>query len=274
MIQAALRPAIDRAVPARDAVRVAVGTREYDAIRESVATEGVEYTITPLTDPEFNRRQAEPVRELFARRMRELPSADFAELLRSAMREDEWLLVLHGAVLGFGGGAGAPGDLRSRMTRRRPAARGARARADRRRGLAAHRRVDRGDVAQRRSLAAGRASRAEAAAAFAADEPRRERTLRERGAELLARSADVDYEEAAHPAYARILDELAPDEARILRFLQTEGAQPAVDVRTAKVPLLSSELVAPGLSMIGAGAGVPLRGPRATPTSTTCTASA
>jgi hypothetical protein len=104
MIQTALRPAIDHAVPARDAVRVAVGTREYDAIRESVASEGVEYTISPLTDPEFNRRQAEPVRALFAERMRELPSPDFAELLRSAMRQDEWLLVLHGAVLGFGAG--------------------------------------------------------------------------------------------------------------------------------------------------------------------------
>jgi uncharacterized membrane protein YheB (UPF0754 family) len=104
MIRAALRPAIDRAIPASEAVRVAVGTREYDAIRESVATEGVDYTITPLTDPEFNRRQAEGLRDLFARRMRGLPSTDFAELLRSAMREDEWLLVLHGAVLGFGAG--------------------------------------------------------------------------------------------------------------------------------------------------------------------------
>jgi hypothetical protein len=80
-------------------------------------------------------------------------------------------------------------------------------------------------------------------------------SLRDRGADLLSRSADIDYEEDAHPAYARILDELAPDEARILRFLQAEGAQPAVDVRAAKVPLISSELVAPGLSMIGAGAG-------------------
>jgi hypothetical protein len=80
--------------------------------------------------------------------------------------------------------------------------------------------------------------------------------LRERGSELLSQSADVSYEQDAHPAYGRILDELAPDEARILRFLRTEGAQPAVDVRTAKVPLISSELVAPGLSMIGAGAGV------------------
>src|SRR3954447_3415840 len=49
--------------------------------------------------------------------------------------------------------------------------------------------------------------------------------LRERGAELLARSADVEYSEPAHPAFARILEELAPDEARILRLLCTEGAQ-------------------------------------------------
>ena len=39
------------------------------------------------------------------------------------------------------------------------------------------------------------------------------------------------------------------------RAARAEGAQPAVDVRAAKVPLISSELVAPGLSMIGAGAG-------------------
>jgi len=77
--------------------------------------------------------------------------------------------------------------------------------------------------------------------------------LRERGAELLRRSADVDYREEAHPAYVRILDELAPDEARILRLLATKGAQPAVDVRSG-LPF-ASELVAPGLTMIGADAG-------------------
>ena len=89
----------------------------------------------------------------------------------------------------------------------------------------------------------------------AAEAPPPPPSLRERGADLLSRSADIDYEEDAHPAYARIIDQLAPDEARILRFLKADGAQPAVDVRAAKVPLISSELVAPGLSMIGAGAG-------------------
>jgi hypothetical protein len=102
MIHTALRPAIDRASGlAQPAVRAAVGPREYDAIRETVAVEAVDYTMTPLKDPEFNRRQSEAVRLLIAERMRELPSKDFSELLRSGMREDEWLLVLHGAVLGF-----------------------------------------------------------------------------------------------------------------------------------------------------------------------------
>ncbi|HMA26248.1 MAG: hypothetical protein ACM33U_02745 [Solirubrobacterales bacterium] len=102
MIEDALRPAVDRAAgPARPAVRVALGSTEYDTIRESVATEAVDYTMTPLTDPEFNRRQSAAVRDLIADRMRHLPHEDFSELLRSAMREDEWLLLLHGAVLGF-----------------------------------------------------------------------------------------------------------------------------------------------------------------------------
>jgi Abortive infection alpha len=86
-------------------------------------------------------------------------------------------------------------------------------------------------------------------------EATRPRSLRERGAELLELSADVDYEEEFHPAYERILSQLAPDEARILRLLATRGAQPAVDVRAGKALGIGSEMVAPGLNMIGAEAG-------------------
>jgi hypothetical protein len=80
-------------------------------------------------------------------------------------------------------------------------------------------------------------------------------SLRKRGAELLRQSADVHYEEPTHPAYERILTELAPDEGRILRLLALEGAQPALDIRTWRPLDVGSELVAPGLSMIGAQAG-------------------
>jgi abortive infection alpha-like protein len=79
--------------------------------------------------------------------------------------------------------------------------------------------------------------------------------LRRRGAELLRRSADVRYEEDAHPAYDRILTQLAPDEGRILRLLALNGPQPSVDVRTSRPLNVGSELVAPGLSMIGSEAG-------------------
>src|SRR5581483_4966912 len=74
--------------------------------------------------------------------------------------------------------------------------------------------------------------------------------------ELMRRSRDVHYEEPAHPAYERILTELAPDEGRVLRLLLLEGPQPAVDVRTGgPLGLFSSRLIAPGISMIGARAG-------------------
>jgi len=80
--------------------------------------------------------------------------------------------------------------------------------------------------------------------------------LRERGADLLRRSAEVGPEEDPHPAYEQILQQLAPDEARILRLLYTGGPQPAVDVRSGALPInAATELVAPGLTMIGAEAG-------------------
>ncbi|MGZ5361372.1 MAG: hypothetical protein ACXWZW_07140 [Solirubrobacterales bacterium] len=105
MIEDAMRPAIDRSLgSAHSAVRVAVGSRRYDAIREGLASEAVDYTVTPLSDPEFNRRQAAAMRSLVSERIAALPHRDFAEMLRSAMREDEWLLLLHGAVLGFAAG--------------------------------------------------------------------------------------------------------------------------------------------------------------------------
>ena len=79
--------------------------------------------------------------------------------------------------------------------------------------------------------------------------------LRERGLELLERSADVGADEDAHPAYKRIIEELAPDEARILRLLATKGARPSIDVKTWRPLGIGSQTVAPGLSMIGAEAG-------------------
>jgi len=95
------------------------------------------------------------------------------------------------------------------------------------------------------------------------ESPRRQRRerpmsaqeLRRRGADLLRRSADVTDDEETHPAYARILESLSPDEARILRMLEREGPQPAVDVRSASAVPHNSELVEANLTMLGILAG-------------------
>jgi hypothetical protein len=80
-------------------------------------------------------------------------------------------------------------------------------------------------------------------------------TVPDRLAALLDASADVDYSSAGHPAYVRLLSELDPDEARILRLFAEKGPQAAVDVRTKRPFGVGSRLVAPGLTMIGRYAG-------------------
>jgi uncharacterized membrane protein YheB (UPF0754 family) len=104
MLEQVLRPAVDRAIgPGQSAVRVAVGTKEYDAIKESLAKETASFT-SIFSDEAFNQEQADKIESFVARQMRKLSSEEFSELLRSAIKSDEWLLFVHGAVLGFGAG--------------------------------------------------------------------------------------------------------------------------------------------------------------------------
>jgi uncharacterized membrane protein YheB (UPF0754 family) len=105
MLQEALGPAIDRAAgPLRGAVRVAVGAKEYDTITQAFAREGKGHTMTPFLDEDFGRQQSENIRVLIAQRTKELPPRDFVEMMRSAIKEDEWMLYLHGGVMGLAGG--------------------------------------------------------------------------------------------------------------------------------------------------------------------------
>ena len=82
--------------------------------------------------------------------------------------------------------------------------------------------------------------------------------LRARGAALLEESAKVSGtgDDCEHPAYARILSEITPDEARVLRLLHRSGPQPSLDIRTNRPLGIGSSLVADGLNMIGEFAGI------------------
>jgi uncharacterized membrane protein YheB (UPF0754 family) len=102
LLEETLRPAVDAAVgPARRALRLAIGTREYDKIRDSVASEATQFAPVAFAEPEFNRRQSNRIYAFIAGQMRTMGPDDFVELLRSAIKQDEWLLFVHGGVLGL-----------------------------------------------------------------------------------------------------------------------------------------------------------------------------
>ncbi|MDT4893292.1 MAG: hypothetical protein QOE97_2327 [Pseudonocardiales bacterium] len=102
LLEDTLRPAVDNAVgPARAAVRLAIGTREYDKLRDSLASEATTFAPAAFAEPEFNRRQSTRIRAFIAGQMRTMGPDDFVELLRSAIKQDEWLLFVHGGALGL-----------------------------------------------------------------------------------------------------------------------------------------------------------------------------
>lgn len=81
--------------------------------------------------------------------------------------------------------------------------------------------------------------------------------LRRSGEDLLRRSRDVWEDDSRHPAFAGILRDLAPDEARILVLLLKDGPQPSVDVvKSSVLGLRGTRMVARGLTMIGPRASV------------------
>jgi len=104
MLETSLRPAVDDAVGfARSAIRVGIGTTRYDRIRDAVASEAVTFA-SAFGDTEFGRQQSSKIKVFVAKQMRQLRSDEFNELLRSAIKQDEWLLFVHGGVLGIGAG--------------------------------------------------------------------------------------------------------------------------------------------------------------------------
>jgi uncharacterized membrane protein YheB (UPF0754 family) len=102
MIRETIRPEVDDVVgAAAPVIRTASGSDRYERLRETFAEEGVDRTIDPLREPEFNEERGAVLKEWMTERIRALPPEDFVELLRPAFEEDEWMLILLGAVLGF-----------------------------------------------------------------------------------------------------------------------------------------------------------------------------
>jgi uncharacterized membrane protein YheB (UPF0754 family) len=105
LIENLLRPAVDRAVGvARVPMRAAIGSRNYDTMSRFAVAEATDLASASLLDAGFNRTQSARIRNLVAEKTRTMNPNDFADMLRSAIKADEWLLILHGAVLGIAAG--------------------------------------------------------------------------------------------------------------------------------------------------------------------------
>ncbi|BDT89098.1 hypothetical protein [Nocardia cyriacigeorgica] len=102
MLEDTLRPAADRALgPARSAVKFVLGSREYDALQSTLTSEAMAIAPIAFADPDFNVRQGRQINDYIAKQMSALSPSDFVEMLRSAIKQDEWLLFVHGGVLGL-----------------------------------------------------------------------------------------------------------------------------------------------------------------------------
>lgn len=102
MIKKNMKPLVDEAVGlVKGAAQVTVGVRGYALIKESVGEKAVAVSEAPFADPWFNESRAQVIEGLLRERMESMPPAQFQDLLRPCFQEDEWKLILLGAILGF-----------------------------------------------------------------------------------------------------------------------------------------------------------------------------
>lgn len=105
LLRETLRPAVDHAMgPARLAVRAALGPRQYERIGNTLAQRATSMAPEVITHEGFSRRQSRRIHDFIARQMRRMGPADYVQMLRSAIKQDEWLLFVHGGVLGVAAG--------------------------------------------------------------------------------------------------------------------------------------------------------------------------
>lgn len=86
---------------ARPVMTILVGSQEYEAIRVYIVERLTEAVPVSVRTVEGYMDEAMNLEEMIDSRLRELPPEDFEYILRTAFQEDEIILILVGAVLGF-----------------------------------------------------------------------------------------------------------------------------------------------------------------------------
>lgn len=100
MIKRHMRPLLESGV-VRTAIQLAFGAEGYANLKHVMTEKAIAMSMEPLSDPRFNLSRANRVHEIFTAKMQDLTNREFQDLLRPAFEEDEWILIMLGAVLGL-----------------------------------------------------------------------------------------------------------------------------------------------------------------------------
>ncbi len=102
LLQKHVRRVVDeQAGLARPLVLYAVGTERYIQMKQSVAERILEKLPETMKHMEEYAEDAMDVRNTLIMRMKQLTPTEFEGMLRPAFKEEEWILITVGAVLGF-----------------------------------------------------------------------------------------------------------------------------------------------------------------------------
>jgi uncharacterized membrane protein YheB (UPF0754 family) len=101
MIKRHVNALVDESLLARTGAQVAFGAAGFADLKSRITDKSVQMALRPLSHPAFNRERAAELATLFAGKMKEMTPAEFQDLLRPAFQEDEWILLVLGAVTGL-----------------------------------------------------------------------------------------------------------------------------------------------------------------------------
>lgn len=105
LVKKHMKPLVDESVGrVRGAAQITVGVKGFAQIKETTGEKAVAVSEAPFDDRAFDRDRSQVVERLLRERMTALPPEEFQDLLRPCFQEDEWKLILLGAVLGLAAG--------------------------------------------------------------------------------------------------------------------------------------------------------------------------
>jgi hypothetical protein len=92
---------VDDSPIARSGAQVIMGATGYAAFKTRIAEHGAAFALQPLANKQFNQERSAALAVLLAGKMKEMTPGEFQDLLRPAFQQDEWILLLLGAVTGL-----------------------------------------------------------------------------------------------------------------------------------------------------------------------------